>query len=133
MSGGLTLVLLLAVVARSRRAEAGLYRAIGAGTCDMMVMAFIEASLLVMPMVALGALWACAFHVAATTRDVRIDELLVAVRAAAQMGSLVVAIGPLPWLVYGRGAISAQLRIDWQWRTRTVLCAWCWPARRHPS
>jgi hypothetical protein len=104
------LVLLLAVIARARRPEVGLYTAMGASSVDMVMLAFVETTLLVGGASTLGALWACCVHQSTSTHHVDLTEMAFGLRAAGTVALLTVVTAPLTWIAQGRAPIAAQLR-----------------------
>lgn len=110
LPAGVVIALLLAMVARSRWAEAGLYRVMGASSTDIVVMAAIEAWLVLLPANVLGTLWSVAGHLAVAEHHVSLDEIGFAIRATARATILAATLGPLAWIAYGRDSIAAQLK-----------------------
>jgi hypothetical protein len=110
LPGAGVLVLLLAVVARARRPEAGLYKVMGATSVDMAMLAFVETTLLVVAASALGAIWASCVHQSTSTHGVEFTEMAFGLRAACTVAMLTVAVAPLTWIALGREPIAAQLK-----------------------
>ena len=104
------LSLLLAVVARSRRIEIGIYRAHGASTLDIAGLAVVEMWVIIGASVALGCLWAMGFHLAILHHHADMAELAFGVRAAIVEAGVVIATTPVVWLSLGRDSIASQLR-----------------------
>jgi predicted lysophospholipase L1 biosynthesis ABC-type transport system permease subunit len=108
--GAGVLVLLLAVIARARRPEVGLYKAMGASSVDMVMLAFVETTLLVGGASTLGTLWACCVHQSTSTHHVDLTEMAFGLRAASTVALLTIATAPLTWIAQGRAPLADQLR-----------------------
>jgi hypothetical protein len=110
LAGGALLGLVQALLARTRRSEAGVYRVHGARAADLMLLSIIEGTLILLPAALLGALWSIATDTALLSRALTGAEVELALSTASKVTALGVALGSPAWALLGRGSLAVQLR-----------------------
>lgn len=110
LPAAMVLALVLVVVARSRRAEIGLYRAVGAGLTDCVLLIGFETALLVVGGATYGLVLAAATAAATASNDVPADQFAFGVVASARLVAATLLLGSSAALLFSRDSIAAQLK-----------------------
>ena len=110
IAAGLLLAALVWLATWFRRADIGLYRAVGTGPAALLVLGAVEAALPLLVGGIAGALWAVAAWAAATGHTPDPDQTLIATRTAASTLLVALAAAPLLWPITARQSIAQQLK-----------------------
>jgi len=107
---GLLILLVSLLIARTRRAEIGLYRSAGTTTAQLLFMAQVETLQVVAVGGAIGALWGIVLAGGGPAALSDSTVLSVALRSALCAGCFTVALAPLARLIVARGSVVSQLK-----------------------
>lgn len=110
VAAGLLLAALVWLATWFRRADIGLYRAVGTGPAALLILGAVEAALPLTVGGLAGALWATATWAAVIGHMPNPDQVLVAVRAAASTLLVALTVAPLLGLLLARQSIAQQLK-----------------------
>jgi len=107
---GLAIALLAWVGWWARRAEFGLYRAIGTARNELLLMAWVESFVTTTVGALLGFVWATAVFDATHGGELSGGQILLASRNAVAAALLAIALGPLAAVLMGRTDVASQLK-----------------------
>lgn len=107
---GATLAALTWIGTWFRRAELGLYRAVGTTTTQLAVMVWLETLITAGLGITAGAVWATAIRHGVEPTPLTWDQMGIAARNTGSALLLTLTLAPVAALALGRGDIAAQLK-----------------------
>lgn len=106
---GLLLGILFWLATWFRRAEIGLYRAVGTSGANLYFVGQVEAFVILLVAGVSSILWSMALHVLSAGWP-SLDQLLIVLRTMGSAALLAVLLAPMPWALIGRRALAGLLK-----------------------